>query len=282
MTSLPLFQAQGGTPVAASDFTAALERVGAADCDLLFIHSGLKFGLPNPALSRAMLLGSLYEALKSLQVPTLCVPTFTFSFCNGQNFDVAASRSRMGALNEFIRQRPEAIRSADPLMSIAIVGRDRALVENPGRESVGADSAFDRISRRPRVKFLFFGELPGDCFTYMHHLEWKERVPYRYDRDFTGLVTANGETVEKTATLFVRYNGVVPNTASHTYADMLAQRGVLRSAQVGDGRISCFPEPEARETYIGLLRKEPNYFIERPFSPSQADKTFAVREMASL
>ena len=282
MKPLPLFRTRNGTSVNSGHFAAALEAVGAADCELLFMHTGLTFGMPNPELPRAVLLRAIYETISALRLPTLCVPTFTFSFCNGQNFDVAKSKSRMGALNEFIRQLPEAIRSADPLMSVALVGRDRELLANPSEESIGADSTFDRLSHRRGVKFLFLGELPGDCFTYMHHLEWKERVPYRYDRNFKGLVTAEGATLERTATLFVRYNGVVHNRGSHAYAGLLAQRGILRVAPLGDSQISCVAEPEAKDVYIEQLRRHPDFFIERPFLAENADTTFVARDMVAL
>jgi aminoglycoside 3-N-acetyltransferase len=246
------------------------------------MHTGLSFGLPNPELGRAQLLDAIYQAVRSLGVPTLCVPTFTFSFCNGEDYDSTQSRSRMGALNEYIRRRPEAVRSVDPLMSVALVGEDRDLAENLGHESIGTNSTFDKLSRRQGVKFLFLGVRLGDCFTYMHHLEWAAGVPYRYDREFTGKITHAGRTYEDTYRLFVRYHNVKPNAASYTYEQLLAERQLLRMAALGDHSIWCVGEPEARAVYLELLRRDPNYFIETPFRAQEADPTLVAQEMVAL
>jgi aminoglycoside 3-N-acetyltransferase len=282
MTQQPLFKTAKGNPVTVDEVRAALEQVHAYDCRLLYMHTGLSFGVPNPKLSRDELLTTIYQLLRGLRVPTLCVPTFTFSFCNGEDYDSTRSKSRMGALNEFIRRQPEAVRSVDPLMSVAVVGEDRDLAENLGHESIGAGSTFDKLSRRPGAKFLFLGVGLGDCFTYMHHLEWVAGVPYRYNRAFTGKITQAGKTYEDTYQLFVRYHNVKPNAASHTYGQLLKERGLLRETALGDSCIGCVGEPEARAVYNELLRQEPNYFIERPFRVEEADRTFAPQNMVAL
>jgi aminoglycoside 3-N-acetyltransferase len=277
-----LFKTTRGNSVTSDDIRAALEHVQAHDCQVLYMHTGLSFGLPNPDLSRGELLFAIYQAIRSLATPTLCVPTFTFSFCNGEPYDSVHSKSRMGMLNEFIRRQPEAIRSVDPLMSATVVGHDRDLAENLGHESIGANSTFDKLSRRKGVKFLFLGVSLGDCFTYMHYLEWVAGVAYRYDREFTGRITHAGKTYDDTYRLFVRYQNVKPNEASYAYEQLLKNRGLLRVAALGDNFIGCIGEPEARSVYFELLRQDPNYFIAQPFRAETADRTFAVQNMVAL
>ena len=282
MKTTKLFCARDGAVVTTDDLVAALDAVRAADGQVLFMHTSLSFGSPNPELGREGLLQVLYETIRGLGVPTLCVPTFTFSFCNGEDYDVARTRSEMGALNEYIRRRPEAVRSVDPLMSVALVGADRDLVETLGHASIGADSNFDKLSRRPGVKFLFLGAQLGDCFTYMHYLEWRLKVPYRYSRAFTGRITQQGRTYTDTYELFVRYRGVTPGRGSHAYAELLATRGLLASAPLGDRQLSCVAEPDARAVYAELLERDPNFFLERPFVRAEVDEAFERRKMVAL
>ena len=282
MSQTILFKTAQGTAVTRDDLRAALEQIQADDAQVLYLHTGLSFGLPNPELSREELLDSMYQAIRGLNVRTLCVPTFTFSFCNGEAYDSARSKTRMGALNEFIRRRPEAVRSVDPLMSVAVIGEDLDLAQNLGHESIGTDSTFDKLSRRTGVKFLFMGVSVGDCLTYMHYLEWVAGVPYRYDREFTGTITHAGRTYEDTYKLFVRYNNVQPNKASYDYEQLMADRGMLRVAALGNHSVRCIAEPDARSVYLELLEMDPNYFIENPFSPQDADPTFTLQKMVSL
>jgi len=211
MDDLILFQAPDGTLITSSRILSWLDEVGAADVQILYMHSGITFGTPNPRLSRQELLGCLYEITDSLGVPTLCVPTFTFSFCNGEDYHVQNSRCRMGALNEYVRKLPNALRSRDPLLSNALIGEDHDLVENLGKQSIGAGSTFDKLHRRGgRVKFLFFGASLSECFTYTHYVEERLRAPFRYHRQFAGLITDGGRTWHDVYTLFVRYQGVKP------------------------------------------------------------------------
>lgn len=136
------FLAGDGSWVTSSTILAALDRVGAAACRILYLHTGMTFGLPNPELPRRELLNHLWELIADLGVPSVLLPTFTFSYCNGEDYDVQRSRSRMGALNEHLRALPEAVRSLDPLMSNILLGEDLDLVTSLGRQSVGEGSTF--------------------------------------------------------------------------------------------------------------------------------------------
>ena len=108
-----LFQTRDNRPVTDRSIASALETVKAHDAKVLYMHTELSFGMPVPGLSRGELLGCLLAVIRETGVPTLCVPTFTFSFCNGEDYDVQWSASKMGVLNEYIRKLPEAVRSLD-------------------------------------------------------------------------------------------------------------------------------------------------------------------------
>lgn len=276
-----LFESSAGS-VSAASFREALLSVNAHEADVLYVHSGLKFGQPPRDLSRTSLLSNMTEIILNLGVKTVCMPTFTFSFCNGENYNIQTSKSHMGALNEHFRKRADVTRSADPLMSVAVFGEDLDLVQNLGVQSTGRDSNFDKLDSRSNVKFLFLGVHPGDCFTYMHYLEWKASVPYRYDRQFSGEVVDRGTPVPMSKYLFVRFNGVVPNEASYTYGDTLLERGSLSRIKVGDSSISAVPLDLARELYLNLLNDDPNYFIKEPFDISKVTDDFAVSNMVTL
>jgi aminoglycoside 3-N-acetyltransferase len=167
-------------------------------------------------------------------------------------------------------------------MSVAAFGEDLDLVQDLGIQSTGKDSNFDKLDSRSNVKFLFLGVHPGDCFTYMHYLEWKARVPYRYDREFTGEVVDNGVSSTVTKQLFVRYNGVTPNNASYTYGDLLLERGDLSKVNVGDSSLSAVSLESARDLYLSLLNDDPNYFITEPFNVANVSDTFSAHNMVAL
>ena len=265
------------------DLVNAMIKVGANDCNILYVHFGFSFGIPNPDLPRSVINNEFYEALLELGVKTICMPTFTFSFCNNKDFDVDKSKSSMGSLNEYFRNRPEVLRSCDPLMSTAVLGQDKDLVSNFEGESVGKGSTFDKIFQKDKVKFLFMGTKLPDCFTYMHYLEWKSKVPYRYNRNFKGNVTCEGKIQEKEVTLFVRYNNVKPNIfTTMQYGEKLTKLGALINSSIGRGSISCVEKNIATEVYLDILSKDMDYFICDKFSKTDADERFFANNMVAL
>ena len=245
-----------------SQIRETLLQLGADQCDYLFIHTALNFGIPNPALKRAELMESLLQIIKGLGVRNVMMPTFTFSFCNKRDYNPATSVSKMGMLNEYFRKQPDVIRSIDPLMSVALLGDDVDLVKGVGHYSCGENSTFDKLHHRENVKFLMFGPKIGYCLTYMHYLEWLFGVEYRYNRAFVGNIQNGDEVYQDEYQLFTRYNGVTPNDGSYRYEQFMYDAGVAEHIGLGGANIAVVEEKEATEMYFRCLQKDPNYFVD--------------------
>lgn len=272
---------RGREEVTTTDLLRCLESVGAADCRLLYVHSEMSFGKPNPELGKTGLLQAVLDTLLELGVPTLCVPTFTFSFCNGVPYDVTQSRSKMGVLNEYIRRLPQAERSIDPLMSAAVLGEDHSVVRDLGHHSIGSGCTFDKIHASGNARFLFLGVGAAKCFTYTHYVEERERVPYRYDREFKGTIIDGNGPREDSYTLYVRYNGVVPESSTK-FEDFLVESGRMKKLACGDNFVSSIAEPVAYDTLADKIREDPSYFLGAPL-PDRKDTHFEVKgEMVAL
>jgi aminoglycoside 3-N-acetyltransferase len=280
MKEINLFQNQDGTWITTSQILELLERVKAPQARILYIHTGMTFGLPDPKLSRRELLSHLYGVVASLGVPTICLPTFTFSFCNLKDYCVETTPSKMGALNEFIRKLPEAVRSVDPLMSNVLIGKDRDLVMDLGKNSIGENSTFDKLHRRgAEAKFLFLGTTVSECFTYTHYVEERLGMPYRYHREFSGIITENGRNWQDTYTLFVRYRGVVPSSDGMLEKDLI-RRGFLRKENCGQSSIACVGEADGYETIVGHLKENGSCYIAE--DPGDKNEEFTAKDMVSL
>lgn len=280
MKVLNLFQSGDGSWITSATLLTIFEKIKAPEASVLYIHSGLNFGTPNPNIGRKELLGHLYDLIASLGVPTICFPTFTFSFCNGEDYNVQTSRSRMGALNEYVRGLPESVRSKDPLMSTVAVGHDHDLVRNLGKDSIGANSTFDKLHERGSgVKFLFFGVTVSDCFTYTHYVEERLNTPYRYNRAFSGRITDGGHSWLDTYRLFVRYRGVVPSSSGLLESD-LVRRGLLRKEACGGASIACLAEPDGYATIVEHLTANVNCYIAE--DPGDKNIEFTAQNMVAL
>lgn len=278
-----LFLAKDGNWVTNRSMIETLLSIEADKCDTLYIHTSLSFGQPNPQIKKKELLNELLNVIKALGVKNICMPTFTFSFCNGLDYNPATSASRMGVLNEFFRKQEGVIRSVDPLMSVAMMGEDKDLVTGIGHVSCGENSTFDKLRHRDNVKFLFLGPKIGDCLTYMHYLEWLFSVDYRYNRVFRGNVTVDGKTSVEEFALFVRYRSVLPNTASYDYEQKMYDNGTALIAPCGDGTVSVVDEKNAAIEYKKCLDIDRHYFVHFDEGGFVQDKTFKLdHEMVAM
>ncbi len=272
---------QGREQVTNSDLLRCLESVGAADCSVLFVHSEMSFGRPNPELGKSALLQGVLDTLLELKVPTIVVPTFTFSFCNGVSYNVQQSRSKMGVFNEYIRRLPEAVRSVDPLMSCAALGADKSVVSDLSHNSIGEGCTFDKLHAAKTARFLFLGVGAAKCMTYTHYVEERVHVPYRYDRPFSGTIVDGEREYQDTYNLYVRYNGVIPESTTK-FEDFLVREGLMKKVACGDNFVSSIAESVAYESIAGKIREDANYFLAAP-APLEKDTTFLVNgEMVAL
>ena len=259
MEDIILFNAKNGV-VTKKDLYNALLELGADKCDYLFIHSGISFGTPNPELSKKELLGHMLDTIKALKVKNILVPTFTFSFCNHEDFDVQNTKSAMGVFSEFFRKQPDARRSVDPLMSVAMIGEDFSVIDDIGNISCGKGCTYDLLHQRGNVKFLFLGNRMSDCMTYTHYIEVIKKVPYRYAKEFKGTVINNGIKEEKSYYLHVRYNGIEPFNDTRIDKLMLDNNGG-KSLNLGDGAINIADEDKVYK-YLGeAIDKDPDFML---------------------
>ena len=276
-----LFTDTSGKEITNIHILESLRNIDADKCDVLYVHTALTFGVPK--IGKFELLKELYSIFNKLNVPTLILPTFTFSFPNGMDFDVQNSKTSMGVFNEYFRKQDGVIRSADPLMSNALLGKHTEFITNIGKNSCGEGSTFDLLHKTElKVKFLFFGTRIGDCFTFMHYIEDKLKVPYRYARPFTGNITDNGKTYTDTFNLCVRYNNVFPGAGSYIYENIMIEKCIAKQVSLGNSRITIVSEKPAFILYQDIIQTYPSFFLSDPFDESKKTTEFNVENMVAL
>ena len=273
----------GNQDINSEDILNILVNFNADQCDVLYIHTGMQFGMPNLELSRTELLDSLANILYKLDVPTLIMPSYTFSFCNDEVYDIASTRSSMGALNEHLRTKHKWKRSYDPLMSNILFGDKQELIDDIGKHSVGEGSTFDLLAKSGlKIKFLFLGPRVHDCFTFMHYLEAIEKVPYRYNYEFEGTIVDGDRKYEDKYSLFIRDEGVEAGGGAKIYENIMIERNIAKFKFLGGGAITVLDLESAKNTYIDLIRKSPNFYIEEVFKTPTRSKVFQKRKMVAL
>ena len=274
MSNSVLFNSQAGN-LTANAMIENMRAVGAADCDVLYVHTDMTFGLPAKGLKRSELLGALLAAIESLAVSTLIFPTFTFSFCNNEVYDVQNTRTHMGALNDYVRKSGKGLRTQDPLLSVIVLGEPLNFFDTPGKYSLGKDSHYDKLHNcGKKVNFLFFGADMRDCFTYTHYMEAVIGVAYRYDRAFTGTIIDNGVVLpSQEYFLYSTYANCTLTSEPVVYNAMKAKKQ-LSFAPAGEGRFCCFSEADAFKTISECIRQNPLCLTDGSFDPTKNDMAY--------
>lgn len=222
-----------------ADIVAALRTVGVVAGDIVFSHSNVGFfGQLEGGLSATALYDIFKRAIFDVLGPTgtFVVPTFSYSLCQGQPFDVRTTPGQCGLLTECVRTDPDAVRSADPNFSVAAIGaRAHALCDGVSNHPFGTGSFWERFLAHDG-RFVNFNFDSGT--TFMHYVERQLRVPYRWDKSFSGPCLVNGEWVEQQAWHYV-FDHAIPEhfpDFGKLHAAAVAD-GVLASANLGRGQI---------------------------------------------
>ena len=258
-----LFQDTKGQIFTFEDVISSLEKLGANKAKILYIHTDIGFG--KPLLKRKDLISKLYEAITSLGVKTLIFPTYTFSFCNYEDYDIKNSKTTMGTLNEYARTQVNSFRTKDPLMSVCVIGEVPKEFYDLSNLSCGEGGAFDIMSKSDENMFLFFGAKPTECFTFLHYVEAVYNVPYRYNKEFEGnIIDENGFKSKEKYLLYTLYDTVIPYVKID-FQNHLENKGILNRLSLGEKELFLVKGKSVFEETIKCLNKDINLLLARPY-----------------
>ncbi len=245
------------------DLIKALQSVGIQNGDTIFVHSRVSaFGTRAPA-DRATFLKILTETLERAvgETGTIIMPTFTYSFCNNESFDIEHSPSTVGVLTDFFRKEPGVFRTRHPIFSVAIKGPLHKQLSIINEDSFGEKSIFGNLKNQGG-KFVFLGA-PFSAFTFLHHIEQMYGVPYRYFKEFRGTIVGNtGGDVS--STYFVRKLNADIETDTSRLQKHLTDLGCLKSVTVGGGEILSVNAKDAYREGRRMLEEDVYSFLTHP------------------
>ncbi len=245
------------------DIIDVLKQTGIKKGDSVFVHSDLKsFGKLSDKIIRNDFLESFIEALKKTvgEDGNIIMPTFSYSFCKKEIFDPEITPSTVGILSEYFRKLKGVSRSIDPIFSVAALGPNKEYFTDVGTNCFGEKSIFEKLYDK-NVKIVFLGETFD--ITYIHFVEQKCGVPYRFIKKFKGKIKLENELKE-----FVFDYNVRPLDKNVSYnlegiADFLENKGVLKKVEIGNSKIRVVNAVDAfnvlkrgLENDINLLLKE--------------------------
>lgn len=258
----PLFQHESN--IYSADITDALIKTGINEGDTLFIHSDISVFGSLKCKNRGLLLNGILSGIRKAvgNEGTIAMPTFSYSFCKNEDFDIEKTPSTVGILTEQFRKQPGSIRSDHPIFSIAAEGPKALEITTTDMDSFGAGSSFANLIKLD-AKLVFFGA-SVHSITFIHHIEQMHGIPYRYIKTFNGNIIRNGQATPSEATFFVRYmdKSVVLDTA--LFEKRLMVEGKMTETSLGAGKIKTVSARDAFETGIKMLDENIFSFLKEP------------------
>lgn len=275
-----LFQDTKGQIFTFEDVVETLKKLGANKAKILYIHTDIGFG--KPLVKRKEFISKLYEAIISLGVKTLIFPTYTFSFCNYEDYDIKNSKTTMGILNEYARTQENSFRTRDPLMSVCVIGEVPEEFHNLSNLSCGEGSSFDIMSKSDENMFLFFGAKPTECFTFLHYVEAVYKVPYRYDKEFEGnIIDENGLKSKEKYLLYTLYDTVIPYVKID-FQNHLENKNILNKISFGEKELFLVKGKSVFEETIKCLDKDINLLLARPYDKYKLGTSYTYGNVNSV
>lgn len=245
------------------DIIKCLMDVGVTKGDNIFIHSNIGFfGRLKDAKEPEDFYRIFKEAIFNVigDEGTMVVPTFSYSFCWNQNFDKKETESVCGIFSEMVRKDPNASRSEDANFSIAAKGGNAEyFTSNSPEHSFGEESFWERFLGK-NGKFCNFNF--DSASTFIHYVEKCLKVPYRYDKKFSGLYLS-GEKPEKRSFYHFVYDLEKPHHGPDfaKFNDKAIEKNLVKSSNLGRGQITIISAKDTFKLIEDEIKINPSFLI---------------------
>lgn len=245
------------------DIVRAFQQSGVRPGDLLMLHSDSMVLAQLPPMTVEERCKVFFDALDEVLGPegTLVLPAFTYSFTKNQNFNVADTPSTVGILTNYFRSLPGVVRSSDPNFSVAVKGpMAQELTSSVSNDCFGPDSVFALLDKHDA--WLGAMGCSIERLTFVHYVEQKAKVDYRYFKKFSGFIESNDSKI------FAEVNYFVRDLERRTLLDLSGLQGVLMREKllsvkpIGRVALSLVKSSDFLRTGMALLAENSSALIE--------------------
>lgn len=171
-------------------------------------------------------------------------------------FDPMTTRAEIGPFPNCLLKTPGMRRNHDPMVSVIGLGPGaEKILANCSSTSYGDDCAFARLLEIEKMKVCNIG-LGPNWTPFIHYADYLAKVPFRYEKLFSGLVKRNG-TIEEIEWIYQ-----VPALIDQSFADAhisggaAYKKGIFKAAALGRARVFTASYKEYFEFVLEQLSTE--------------------------
>ncbi len=232
------------------DLREYLEQLGVRKDDVICVHSHLmSFG--KPLLSRQIFLESIIRVLRDTigEKGTLIMPSFTYSFCRNEVYDVEKSPSRVGILTEYYRKQVDVKRTWHPIFSFVIGGNKQQEYLDIGPDAFSFDSVYGKMMR-DNGKIILLGGNYG--YTFYHLAEEHLNVSHRYFKNFSGTIVDRKKKYLISVPYFVRDLSIKSDLDEQKLSQFLVETECQKQVDFAKGTIAVF---DCKNAYLNICNQ---------------------------
>lgn len=188
---------------------------------------------------------------------TILIPTYNYNFTKGKHFDKKKSLSQVGELGNFLIKKYPNSRTNDPIFSHVVFGKLKKNIFNCSiNEAFGDKSIFNLILKK-KFKIICFCTSPA-TMTFIHFLEKKLNVNYRFNKYFKSSIILNNKKVTILYKYCVGKKKFKYNLKENKILNLLGKKLISKNF----GRFIC-TQIDTKELYNKIKKKlsENKYFL---------------------
>jgi len=263
LKTVPIYKTEKGD-IYYDDIVTVLKQCGIEKGDVVITHVDLgAFGKLGDIMRREDFVAIFVEAFKEVlgEEGTIVTPTFSYSFCKGEVYDPYNTPSTIGPFAEGFWKRLDAIRSSNPIFSVAAIGKHaKELTTNLSKNCFGVGSVYDKLHNIPNAKYVVLGVDYFIC-TQVHYIERLKMVPYRYIKKFQGKIKEGENIYGDEYEFYVRYTDADVETTFDKFEKHLFDNGFLKKIFLGNGCVRAVKIKDIWDEGTKLLEKDPLIFL---------------------
>ena len=167
---------------------------------------------------------------------TIIFPAYNFTFARGKIYNKLTAPSETGNFANFLLKRFPKNRSAEPIFSHFVFGKlKERIFKCETNEAFGNESIFDFIYKK-NFKIICFC-CPPRRMTFLHFIEKKMCVPYRYNKYFKSKIKINNHTKPFVLKYYVGKKGQDYEIKNENVLNLFKNK---KNFQINFGRFRCY------------------------------------------
>ena len=256
--------------------------LGILSDDLVFMFSGI-LGLGKLENGLETIESAINEVLPK---GTLIIPTFSYSWSNGKEFNKSTPCPEMGSFSNYVLNLPNYLRTSNPNFSVSIRKNkfNKELVNHfleVDNDCFGESSIFGKVvnyAKKNRAWVLLLGGAFNDVkyrSTFIHYAQQKVGVPHRYVKSFKSPKNPNLKVTQLVRCLSreemiknhsddqnIKFNFPIEENY-FIYGEELDKAGLIINKDFGYYPSRMVSVKDSVNFYIKRVKQDPYYCIDK-------------------